>query len=112
MRQCTVKDFKSRNFDFKNEFHDHIEQRLCPDIEKDDFYQVQGAYSNQTLRNSFSVEILKCSDQISTTCKSDPEIELLLSKIFFTLYTLDSSVSYNHYNKQNKPVRTYDSFHS
>ena len=63
MRQCTLSDFESRNFEVLHSFKNHIGQRLCPDIAADDsFYQIRGAYSNLTLRNSFSVEILKCSD--------------------------------------------------
>jgi len=53
--------------------------RLCPDLKKDDeFYKVKNAYSNETLRNSFSVEIVKCSEQISNVCKTDEEVRAML----------------------------------
>ena len=75
MRPCTYEDFESRGAKMTQVFRDTVGQRLCPDIEKDDkFYQVRNAYSNSTLRNSFSVEIMKCSTSISETCKDDTEI--------------------------------------
>jgi hypothetical protein len=93
-----------------------VHNRICPDIAKDDeFYKIRNDYTNTTLRNSFSIEIMKCSKQTSTEkdpCKNDTEIKELLQKIFFTMYTVDSKVSYDNYYYDGDIVRHTDNFNN
>lgn len=63
MRPCTRHDFKRRGVKMTENFSNAVEQRICPDIPDDyDFYKVKNSYSDPTLRNSFSIEIVKCSE--------------------------------------------------
>ena len=61
MRWCTNEDFESRGVEVNEEFAAVIAKRICPDIAKNEtLYKVRNVYTNQHLRNSFSIEIRKC----------------------------------------------------
>ena len=60
-------------------------------------YKVKNDYTNRTLRNSFAVEILTCSESSSKECKDEVEIEKLLEKIYFTTYSIES---YTNFGKE------------
>ena len=64
MRFCTAKDFENgRIEDFEN--------RLCPDISKDDeIYGVYGYHSNKNDRGQFALQIRECDRWYNSKCKS------------------------------------------
>lgn len=63
-------------------------------------------------RTSFSIEIFKCETYNNPNCKSDEEIESLLSYIFFTLYYVGESLQFsNQENYGGSPVFTDAIFH-
>ena len=64
MRKCTINDFSSRGVKITPAFSKSISKRVCPNIVKEDheMYKIRNDYSNETLRNSFSVEILTCTN--------------------------------------------------
>ena len=54
-------DFESRGVIVDEAFEKSIDGRFCPDIPiTEEFNQVMNSYSNETLRHSFSVEIITC----------------------------------------------------
>ena len=115
MRPCTIADFKKRGVRITKDLEPHLLNRICPNIKSvDQKYKVRNDYLNETLRNSFSIEILRCTNVTNPNCKEEGEIETLLSQIFFTLYTIDSTISYDSVFKHfsSKPIRVADLFHS
>ena len=73
MRQCTIEDFESRSVKITSAFSKSISKRVCPDVSEEDseMYKVRNDYTNETLRNSFSIEILTCSLETSSECKDE-----------------------------------------
>ena len=68
MRPCVESDFSERGLTIVDK--SYYAERMCSDV-KDSMYKVQNDYSNKTLRNSFSIEILTCSKFTSKECKSE-----------------------------------------
>ena len=65
MKKCEERDFELKGLNVSKHFEKGgISKRICPDVksryDKDTFYKIRNSYTNQTLRNSFSVEIMKC----------------------------------------------------
>ena len=99
MRYCEPEDFEDRFVMVDESFAKVISYRLCPDIKSDHkFYQVQNGYTNETQRNSFSVEILTCMNihDEKDFCKSTTEIQEFLEVIYFTFYTVKGRVNYHN----------------
>ena len=55
-----------------------------------EYLLVKNKYS-ENIRTSFSIEIIKC-DNKQRECKSDQEIDDLLSGLFFNVYTISQEV--------------------
>ena len=67
------------------EFEKIISKRLCPDVAKNEtLYKVRNVYSNPHSRNSFSIEIRKCEENINKNCKPKELIDDFMSEVFFT----------------------------
>ena len=79
-RKCKSEDFRSRKFHADDHFTDSLTQmNLCPDVDdEEEYYTVEGIYTNMTSRNSFSIDIVKCSEDANLSCKNDTDIALLL----------------------------------
>ena len=105
MRPCVESDFSERGIITVDK--SYYAGRMCSDV-KDKMYKVQNDYSNKTLRNSFSIEILTCSEFTSKECKSEAEIEYFLDRVFFTTYSLESYTNFDGEEKSGsaKPYRT------
>jgi len=73
-------------------------------------YKVTNLYGNETLRNSFSVEILTCSEATSNECKSQTVIDNFLKKTYFTTYSIKNYISYNQSDSHSIPYRAEDAF--
>jgi hypothetical protein len=75
-------------------------------------YKVQNDYTNRTLRNSFAVEILSCSEFTHSDCKSTPEIQEFLEKVYFTSYSIESYTNFGKDSDQGSalPYKTQDTF--
>ena len=55
--------FRKRGVKVDEAFLKAINDRICPDVPDDEsFYKVMGSYTNETLRHSFSVEIITCQN--------------------------------------------------
>ena len=50
--------------------------RLCPHVEDEPMYKLKNSKENSTLRNSFSIDIVKCGN--GQKCVDDKEIQWLL----------------------------------
>ena len=95
MRYCTKEDYTSRGLKVDESFYKVVKNRICPDIDNSvNKYMIKNGYSNETLRNSFSIEVHKCIPSLNPNCKSDSEINWFLQSIYFTLFTLTERVSY------------------
>ena len=119
MRQCTKGDFERKGLTVTKDFEKMIMFRICPKNESDSMYKITNDYTNETLRNSFSIDIMKCSESTSKKCKNDSEIEAFLKQVYFTLYTIEAKVTFddNDERKQYKTsksaiLRITDKFHS
>lgn len=70
-------------------------------------------YSNGTERIDYQVIITKCNPGLTKNCKSDKEIEVFLTKIFFTLYTIIGRVELgSHESYSRSPIVYKEFFHS
>ena len=92
-------------------------KRMCPDIgPMKDILKIKNIYSNLDDRRSFSLEIIKCKDkkdQPKPTCKTDPEIKLLLPELYFTFYYIEENIAFgDHSNIGKRPITSSDKFHS
>ena len=87
---CKESDFTANGFDINDENRDSFMSRFCPDFDAiKDYWRIKNGYTNQTERLSFSIEILKCNeDNYHGTCASDPDIDVVLKNIYFTMYYL------------------------
>ena len=113
MRQCVESDFQNKSLDSTDkEFYKSIEKRFCPYVD-DPMYKVRNLYTNEALRNSFSLEILTCSEgQTSKTCQDDTVIDNFLKKVYFTTYSINSYTSYNQSDVHSLPYKAQDTFGS
>ena len=73
MKVCSNEDFKKRGFDFEQQVGPDVKNRLCPDIteENKDFYKIKNLYTNKYERLNFAIEIHKCKNSSTKTCKND-----------------------------------------
>ena len=90
------------------------------------FYKVKNDYNNNTLRYSFSIEVIKCKDNLSLnqTCQPNWKIDRLFNHIYFTMFNIQSRINYSkakeQSNAENAPdesdghevVTVTDTFHS
>ena len=77
-------------------------------------FEVKNGYINKHERVSFSVEIVKCNDDIheDVQCKNDAT-PLILEQIYFTLYNLEEMIDFKNPDKLKKrPIRAEVKFHS
>ena len=113
-RNCRVSDFENRNYFPDEAFQEDLSKKnLCPDIQPDDeLYRLESKYSNRTFRQSFSVEIMKCTNDTNPNCKDDIEIEQFLKQFYFTMYTLQERADFVDTNYGKYPLITQNSFHS
>ena len=113
-RNCQTKDFTDKGYTPDTQFNIKLGKvNLCPDIDADDeFYKIEGKYSNMTFRQSFSVEIMKCHNETDGTCKEDSDIKLFLKQFSYTFYTLQERVNFVDENYNKYPLVTQNSFHS
>lgn len=69
---------------------------MCPDVsEGEEDYKLKSDYSNQTLRDSVSIQILKCNKNINPNCKSSEDSKRLFKRILFNIYVLGDKVNIN-----------------
>jgi hypothetical protein len=72
LRRCTVEDFESRGYKFKNEIDKKfVTYRFCPPMELMEYLMLKNDYSNSDLRMSFSLELYLCDREKRSTCKSN-----------------------------------------
>ena len=84
---------------------------MCPDLGKDNTnFWVQGKYTDQTFRQSFSVEINACNPQLRSTCKNENEIRRFVESFYFTLYILKPKLMFAPDNLQDNPLSTEQEF--
>jgi hypothetical protein len=74
MTQCTKEDFEERGVE---QTQTVITTRLCPHIEDEPMNKLKNSKENWTIRNSFSIEILKCGK--GQKCVDDKEIDWFLN---------------------------------
>ena len=112
-RRCTVEDYTSRGVARDAPEMNSYVKRFCPDIDKiEDYLQIKNGYNNKDERISFSVEIVKCNDTPSVTCRNDAT-EAILEQVYFTLYNLEEIIDFKNPDKlKSRPIRTEVKFHS
>ena len=97
-RQCIEQDFTSNGIKFENEKVAKLtlNARICPDLPKDDSrWRVMNSYTNEMLRHSFSIMLIKCNPLLNSKCKNETEIEALLKKFYMTVYVVTDEIVYN-----------------
>jgi hypothetical protein len=75
-----------------------------------EYLSVKNAYDDNDNRNSFSLEIYKCS-AMNPNCRSDAEISKMLKHLMFNTYTLKEKAKYNPPLGES-PLFGVDEFHS
>jgi hypothetical protein len=77
MSKCHLEDFVERGIEFEDKESEMSRLvRFCPHIDtvEEPWYKVRNDYTNDKLRNSFSVEILSCLNKTPGFCKSKEEV--------------------------------------
>ena len=99
--------------------NDITKKRICPDFEKlknlgNGFdWSVKGAYGNAEERKSFYIEINTCMKSKNPNCKSQTEIDDLLSEVFFTFYHANGKAELKNFEDHAaNPVSVVEEFHS
>lgn len=88
-RNCRLDDFTKRDYQPDSSILQSLPGYLCPDIADDyDNYLIEEKYTNLTLRKSFSVQVLICDKDRTSTCQGEAEIDRFLNTFYFTFYTL------------------------
>ena len=114
MRRCTVKDFEDRGITFESEDKKiSAGFRLCPDMENMDYLKVSNGYTNSFMRNSFSLEILKCNSDLNPNCKPDNIIQNMLNMMMFNILIINNDQEIGNYENYGKsPLISKDTFHT
>lgn len=74
----------------------YLWHNLCPEVSADDpYYEAINDYDNQEFRQSFSIEMWKCTSAYGGTCKNDVEIEEFLKEIYFDMYVTGDDVLFS-----------------
>ena len=90
-RQCTLKDFTSRNYTEYEE--SDLGNMLCPDVPNNySMFRLESKYTNKTFRQSFSVDVLKCNLEVNPDCKNETEQQRFFESFYWTFEILESMV--------------------
>lgn len=97
-KNCELEDFTSKGYPSDQSFSTKVHSLLCPDLTvSPEQFMVEGKYTNNTYRQSFSIEISVCN-QTESRCKNETEIRRFLSAYYFTLYNLQMKLLFNNEN--------------
>lgn len=111
-KNCDAEDFTARGYNGDGSFIKDVETLLCPDLsEGPEQFKVEGKYTNNTFRQSYSIEISVCN-QTQSYCKNETEIARFLSAYYFTLYNLQKKLLFNNENLMTDPLVAERIFHS
>ena len=123
-RRCRVEDYADKSqahFEPDQTFKDQIKNRLCPEIEPiSEHFKIKNDYTNLTERNSFHLEISKCTNKLHPKhpfeynyCKEEEDIKKVLKELYFTLYVMQNSAELGHTENYKKaPIHSHNKFHS
>jgi hypothetical protein len=59
------------------------------------FFKVKNSYNNNTLRYSFSIEVIPCKDDTNQICAPQDKIDKIFKHLYFTMYTIQNRIDFD-----------------